>query len=132
MNTDRKKLRQTGFGLAGIYIFFLAILGYKNPHSVLFPIFLFLLCIHLIQFIFFTKTLAYTEKILIKTGFVLGWINTRIILTVLFYFMIVPLSFLMKRFKNETLDIHLDKLKESYWEDYQNPKPGTDTHLRQF
>ena len=49
-----------------------------------------------------------------KIGHVLGWINTRIILGVLFYVMILPMGLIMRLFGKDPMARKRDKAASSY------------------
>jgi len=49
-----------------------------------------------------------------KIGHVLGWVNTRIILGVLFYVLILPMGLIMRLFGNDPMARKWDKSAESY------------------
>ena len=49
-----------------------------------------------------------------KVGLVLGWINTRIILGVLFYAMILPMGIVMRLFGNDPMARKIDKSATTY------------------
>ena len=74
-----------------------------------------------LSFIFFI--LAFTMPVLLKPiyilwmrlAFILGWINTRLILFIIFYFIFMPIGLGMRLFKVDLLDRKIDKHKESYW-----------------
>ncbi len=61
---------------------------------------------------------------------ILGWIMTRVILSLLFYIVITPIGVLSRLFGKKFLDIKWDKSKDTYWnfrskeqrkkEDYEN------------
>ena len=61
---------------------------------------------------------------------ILGWIMTRVILSLLFYIVITPIGVLSRLFGKNFLDLKWDKSKETYWnfrpkeqrknEDYEN------------
>ena len=46
---------------------------------------------------------------------VLGWISTRIILTVIFYLLITPIGLLARLFGKKFIEIGIDKKVPSYW-----------------
>lgn len=50
-----------------------------------------------------------------KFAAVLAWVNTRIILIVMFYLVFTPVGLVMRLFGMEQLDRRLEKEKESYW-----------------
>jgi len=75
--------------------------------------------------------LAPVERVWMKVGTALGWINTRIILTVLFYIVVTPAGVLL-RFFHDPLDRELSEVRASYW----NRRPVTPfdrkSYQRQF
>lgn len=67
-----------------------------------------------------------------KFAFVLGWINTRIIITLIFYLVMTPIGFIMRIIKGDLLAEKLDKNKSSYW-DAIEPVESVKEHCeRQF
>ena len=50
-------------------------------------------------------------------GFVLGWIMTRVILSLLFYLVFTPISLILKLTGKHLLDTSIAKNQESYWID---------------
>ena len=49
-----------------------------------------------------------------KIGHALGWVNTRIILGLLFYAMVLPMGLIMRLFGNDPMSRKLDKSVSSY------------------
>jgi len=63
---------------------------------------------------------------------ILGWINTRLILGLIYYLLITPVSLIMKLMGRDPLNRKFDKEAKSYWnvrERIPNPK---EQYLRQF
>jgi hypothetical protein len=50
-------------------------------------------------------------------GFVLGWIMTRVILSLLFYLAFTPISLILKLTGKHLLDTSINQNQESYWID---------------
>lgn len=48
-------------------------------------------------------------------SFVLGWINARLILSVMFYLVLAPIALVMKLFKKDLLGERIEKGGGSYW-----------------
>ncbi len=46
---------------------------------------------------------------------VLGWVMTRVILSILFYLVITPIGHILKLFGKKFLDMEFSREKESYW-----------------
>jgi len=50
-----------------------------------------------------------------KFAFVLGWVNTRVLLGIFFYLILTPLGLLMRLFGKDFLDERIDRGAASYW-----------------
>lgn len=50
-----------------------------------------------------------------KFAAVLAWVNTRLILIVMFYMVFTPIGFVMRIFGSDQLGLKIEKEKESYW-----------------
>ena len=61
----------------------------------------------------------------------LGWINTRLILSVLFYGIFTPLGMIMRLFR-DPLDRQLRKERESYWVRKKTPTFDQKAYEKQF
>ncbi len=72
------------------------------------------------------------NKIWMAFSIILGWIMTRVILAVLFYFGITPIALLAKLFRKDFLDIKIDKTKNSYWQKRERKKFDPIDYERQF
>lgn len=46
---------------------------------------------------------------------VLGWVMTRVILSILFYLVITPIGLILKLFRKKFLDLKFSRDVESYW-----------------
>lgn len=55
------------------------------------------------------------QKIWMALSVVMGFVMTRVILAILFYIIITPISFISKIFKKDFLNLEIDKKKKSYW-----------------
>jgi hypothetical protein len=63
---------------------------------------------------------------------ILGWIMTRVILSLLFYVVITPISLFSRLSGNEFLDLKWDKSKSTYW-NYRNTKQrNNEDYEKQF
>ena len=60
------------------------------------------------------RALAPVERAWLWIGSILAWVNTRIILTLLFYAVVTPVALVMRRFR-DPLDRRLDPAAASYW-----------------
>jgi len=68
-------------------------------------------------------SLALTYRLWMKLGHVLGWINSRIILTLLFWVVVTPLSLLFRLLRRDILKLDFRDPKAA---SYRVPVRGTD------
>lgn len=61
------------------------------------------------------KILGLPYKLWMGIAMVLGWVMTRLILTVLFYLLLTPISILSKLIGKQFLDLDIEKSRKSYW-----------------
>lgn len=71
--------------------------------------------------------LRYPYKIWMFIGHCLGWVNTRIILTALFYIVFTPVSVVMRLMKRDTMNRSFEPELETY-RVAKSPRPSS--HLR--
>lgn len=61
------------------------------------------------------KALKYPYKAWMILAVVLGFIMSRLILTILFYLIVTPIGFIAKLFGKDFIDLKLEKERSSYW-----------------
>jgi len=62
-------------------------------------------------------------RLWVRFAMFLGWLNTRLILGLVFYLMITPLGLIIRLAGTDLLDEKIDKKAESYWKK-RPPAPG--------
>lgn len=67
-----------------------------------------------------------------KLALVLSWINTRIILFVIFYLIFTPIGLCMRLFGADLLSKKIEKTKLSYWNKKDNSTFNVGDYQRQF
>ena len=65
-------------------------------------------------------------------GFAMGWLVTRVILFILFYLFITPISILARKLGNRFLDLRFDRTKESYWLPVKENRNNRENFEKQF
>jgi len=63
---------------------------------------------------------------------ILGWIMTRLILSILFFIIVTPTGLILRIFKKRFLEVKLDSSKDSYWNQVFNEKQKKKILERQF
>lgn len=101
-------------------------------HKALFKIWWFIgfLFLFLVQFSPLTLRPAY--KLWMSLAFYLGWINTRIILFIVYYLIVTPIAITMKMFGKDVLNIRLEKQAGTYWMKKENITMSKERYERLF
>ncbi len=123
-----KDLRNFGI-LIGTVLAFLGGLHYYQSHSQAIY-YLSLSLVFLLPALFYPKVLKIPYQIWMKLADILGFIMTRVILTVLFYLVLTPTALLLKLLKKDLLNLKLDSSAASYW--IQKQKLDKDSLLKQY
>ena len=114
INLDKKQIRTFGLGLAVILSVFAALNLYKGHQSVALTLLIFG-AISAVLAILCQILLKPVYIVFMKISHVLGWINTRILLGLIFYVVITPIGFVIKIFGKDLLDRKIEPDKQSYW-----------------
>lgn len=67
-----------------------------------------------------------------KFAFILNWINTKLILSIIFYLIFTPIGLGMRLFGVDLLDRKIDKNKDSYWKKKEQKSFSQLDYERQF
>lgn len=78
--------------------------------------------------IFFPAFLRHPFQIWMKLGSALGWLNTRIILTLLYFLAILPIAIILKITKKTPLKLKFEPQSDSYRE---KPEDSADNEFEQ-
>lgn len=66
--------------------------------------------------IIFPKILLPIHKVWMTLAVILGFVMTRVILSILFYLVVTPIGFIAKIFGKDFLNLKIEKNKNSYWQ----------------
>jgi len=72
------------------------------------------------------------HKVWMTISIILGWIMTRVILSILFYLVVTPTSWLARLFGKRFLDLKIDKNARSYWIPKKELKVNKADYEKQF
>ncbi len=61
------------------------------------------------------------QKAWMTLAVIMGWFMTRVILSILFYFVFTPIGLIPRLLGKQFIDLRIDNSKESYWI-YRKPK----------
>lgn len=67
-----------------------------------------------------------------KLAFILGWINTRLILCILFFIVFAPMGFILRMLRIDLLDRKFKENEASYWKKKETVGFDKSNYERQF
>jgi hypothetical protein len=77
-------------------------------------------------------TLRPVYKVWMGLAHILGWVNTRVILSILFYLVLAPVSLVMRLFGRDVLQKRFDRSRTTYWHERTANRPVRDRYERLF
>ena len=127
---SKKDLRKFGLTVGTVLVIIAGFLFYFEKLSSIYfgGIGLFLILTGLIS----PVILKPLNKIWMGLAIVLGFFMSRIILTILFYLILVPVSFIAKIFGKKFMELKYDESAETYWEKRTVIQKKTIDYERQF
>ena len=111
----RKDLRKFGVMVGGILLLIGLFLLWRGHHK---PIQIILWTIGGILVVFGAIAPTLLRPIYVgwmKFAFILGWVNSRIILSLIFYLLFTPIGLIMRLFGRDALDRRMSGKSDSYW-----------------
>ena len=111
--SDRRRLRRFGLTVA-IGLTVIGGVSFLRHHTIAPRVLWTLAALIAAPALVVPAVLAPVERGWLAFGNVLAWVNTRIILTLLFYVVVTPVGVLM-RFFRDPLDRQLSETRASYW-----------------
>ena len=112
---EKKQIRTFGIGLVVFLSSFGAIKYYKTESEEYFYLFIasfIILCLSIIK----PYALKHIYKGAMFMAHVLGWINTRIILSIIFFFIFSPIGIVLRLIKKDLLNRKIDSNCATYWQ----------------
>ena len=113
LNLDKKTLKKFGITMGIAFSLITILLIIRHKYSIL-PT-------SVISLVFFVFTLIAPNLlrpiyiIWMRLAFMLGWINTRLILFIMFYLIFTPIGLAIRLLRVDLLDRKIYKNRKSYW-----------------
>ena len=130
IRTDNKAIRDFGILIGFILLIIAGALFYKETESYKLIILLGILFIGLGLGMPIILKSFYLVWMIFAT--ILGWIMTRVILSLLFYIIVTPIGLIPRFFGKQFLELRWDKSKESYWNFRTNEHLKKENYEKQF
>ncbi|MDP2939859.1 MAG: SxtJ family membrane protein [Candidatus Omnitrophota bacterium] len=113
LNLEKENLRKFGLTMGVVFLIITLFILFKHKNYNLTTL--------IVSAVFFVITLTvpiFLKPIYViwmRLAYVLSWINTRLILFLLFYLIFTPIGLIMKLFGADLLERKIDKSQDSYW-----------------
>jgi hypothetical protein len=125
------QLRKFGIGMTIIFSVLGAIGIWRGRH-VAPSVFFLAAVLALLTAIGYPRGLAPVYRAWMTLARALAWINTRIILFLLFYVVVTPVGMVMRLFGRDPLKLKLDRSCSSYWITLKPSQPAKDRYEHLF
>ena len=80
-----------------------------------YPYFLFCGLVFILSGLVIPRILKPIQKIWLTMAVIIGWFMTRVILSILFYFVLTPIGLILRIFGKKFLELKYEKSQQSYW-----------------
>jgi hypothetical protein len=125
-----KDLRKFGLTVGIVLLLIASYLIWKDKPSQFY--FLTIGAFLVLSGLLFPAILRPLNKAWMTLAVLLGWVMTRVILSLLYYLVITPISLIARIFGKHFLDLNIDKSRASYWEKRKNVPSTPADYERQF
>ena len=130
IKSEKSDLRNFGFFIGGVLLIISGFLFWKEKES--FQIFIAISITLFFTAIAIPVVLKPVYWIWMIFAIILGWIMTRLILSLLFYVVFTSIGLTSRLFGKQFLELHWDKSKESYWNFRTNETIQNKNYEKQF
>jgi len=130
IKSEKSDLRKFGITISIVLIIISGLLFWKNSES--YQMFFLIAGILLLVSIIIPLILKPIYWIWMIFATILGWIMTRVILSLLFYIIITPIGLIFRLFGKHFLDLKWNKSENSYWNVRNNKNLQNERYEKQF
>lgn len=112
LNLDKKTLKEFGLTMGVVFLVISGLLLFRKKYTGV-TYGLLISCVFSITGLVLPVLLKPVYKIWMRFAFILGWVNTRVILIIMFYLIFTPVGLIMRLFRVDLLE--RKKKADSYW-----------------
>ena len=125
-----KKLREFGFVVGGVLCALGLLLWWRGRAS--YPYFFLPGIALVVTGAILPLVLKPFQKVWMTLAILMGWVMTRVLLSVLFFLTIAPIALILRLSGKDLLDRKLDPHKPSYWKIRSHPPRAPSDYEKQF
>ena len=118
-----RKLRRFGFTVGGIFTALLVVFVLRHKHHVPFYVSAVAGPSLLLGALVYPRALAPVERGWSVLAHALGWINTRILLALVFFVVLAPVALVMRALGKDPLERRRDRRRPTYWKTREPAEP---------
>lgn len=115
LDVSKKSLRKFGLLIGSVVLILGLFFHWKNNFSNSIITLYVISIVLIVSGLLLPEKLKFIYKIWMGFAFALGWIVSRFILLILFYFILTPIGIFAKIFNKQFLDLKFNDGKNSYW-----------------
>jgi len=129
---DRASIRKFGIVFSGIVLIIALVSLWRGRESLFIPLVAFSILLLLSSFVY--PLLLYPLYFfMLKISGYMGWLNTRILLVVMYYIIFTPVALLFKLLGKDPLSRHFDRDATTYWMKREEERKDVQAHFeKQF
>lgn len=127
MSVTKAELRKFAWVMGGALSVFGALAFYRGKHATAL-LFFSAAGLFLIFGLLWPVALGPVYRAWMFFGRILAWINTRIILGLLFYLLLTPVSLFLKLIRRDVLNRKIDRSRSTYWHLREKQKPAKERY----
>jgi hypothetical protein len=120
ISSSKKDLKKFGITIGSALIVISGLLLFYSRHAYLYFLTIGLVVVTL--GLLLPIILKPIQKIWMTISLILGWVSTRLILSILFYFVLTSISIVARLFGKDFLSLKFNKSQVTYW-NYREHKP---------
>lgn len=130
IKSTKRDLRNFGLSVGAVILIIGSLLFWKERPS--HPYFLGIGAFLMVSGIIFPTLLKPLQKVWMTLAVVLGWIMTRVILSILFYLVFTPIGIAARIAGARFMNLKFDRHAESYWHQRDKKEPNPGSYEKQF
>lgn len=115
LSSTKKDLRKFGILVGGVFLILCALIFFTGGNKLFKWIFLVVGGFLFLSGLVIPGILKKVYLMWMTGALVLGWIMSRVIITILFFFILTPIALIAKVFGKKFLDLDFRDNKSSYW-----------------
>lgn len=129
LNLDKRTLRKFGITMASVFLVISSLFFFRHKYNAAVNS-LAVFCVFIFMGLVLPVLLKPVYIAWMRFAFILGWINTRVILVIVFYLVFTPLGLLMRLFRIDLLE--RKSRAGSYWKKKEKTGGGILDYERRF